>query len=71
MLEIKGLYTGYGGIDVIHGIDFAVGAGEIVALVGANGAGKTTQGKSRSCRRAPACCSASPMYPKAGRSSPA
>jgi branched-chain amino acid transport system ATP-binding protein len=42
MLEIKGLYTGYGGIDVIHGIDFRVGAGEIVALVGANGAGKST-----------------------------
>jgi branched-chain amino acid transport system ATP-binding protein len=42
MLEVKGLYTGYGGMDVIHGIDIAVGAGEIVALVGANGAGKST-----------------------------
>jgi branched-chain amino acid transport system ATP-binding protein len=42
MLEVRGLHTGYGGTDVIHGIDFAVGAGEIVALVGANGAGKST-----------------------------
>jgi branched-chain amino acid transport system ATP-binding protein len=42
MLEVKGLFTGYGGMDVIHGIDIEVGAGEIVALVGANGAGKST-----------------------------
>jgi branched-chain amino acid transport system ATP-binding protein len=42
MLEVKRLYTGYGGMDVIHGIDVTVGAGEIVALVGANGAGKST-----------------------------
>jgi branched-chain amino acid transport system ATP-binding protein len=42
MLEVKGLFTGYGGQDVIHGIDISVGAGEIVALVGANGAGKST-----------------------------
>ncbi|HXP29554.1 MAG TPA: ABC transporter ATP-binding protein [Stellaceae bacterium] len=53
MLEVKGLYTGYGGIDVIHGIDVTVGTGEIVALVGANGAGKSTLVKTISGLLAP------------------
>ncbi len=42
MLEVKGLTTGYGEIQVLWDVDVAVSAGEIVALVGANGAGKTT-----------------------------
>lgn len=42
ILEISGLVTAYGPIEVLHGVDVTVGEGEIVTLVGANGAGKTT-----------------------------
>ncbi len=42
VLEARGLTTGYRGVAVVHEVDLVVGAGEIVALLGANGAGKTT-----------------------------
>ncbi len=42
MLEIKGLEVYYGAINAIKGISFTVEQGEIIALIGANGAGKTT-----------------------------
>ncbi|CAB4756455.1 unannotated protein [freshwater metagenome] len=42
MLEVKKLCAGYGRIQVLWDIDFAVGENEIVALVGPNGSGKTT-----------------------------
>jgi len=42
MLEVEGLRSGYGRIEVVKGVDLAVRTGEIVALVGSNGAGKTT-----------------------------
>lgn len=42
LLEVNGLKSGYGRIEALHGIDVTVGEGELVALVGANGAGKTT-----------------------------
>jgi branched-chain amino acid transport system ATP-binding protein len=42
MLELRSLRTGYGAVTVVHGIDLQVRAGEIVALIGANGAGKST-----------------------------
>ena len=42
MLTIEGLSAGYGRLQVIHELDMSVGEGELVALVGANGAGKST-----------------------------
>jgi len=42
LLEISGLDAFYGDFQALFGIDFHVGEGECVALVGANGAGKTT-----------------------------
>lgn len=42
MLEVSHLKAGYGAIEALHGISFDVRPGEIVTLVGANGAGKST-----------------------------
>ena len=42
MLEVKDLKVNYGLIQAIKGISFELNEGEIVALIGANGAGKTT-----------------------------
>ena len=41
-LQIQGLRGGYGGKPVLQGIDLEVGKGEIVAVIGRNGVGKTT-----------------------------
>ncbi|PZQ78442.1 High-affinity branched-chain amino acid transport ATP-binding protein LivF [Xylophilus ampelinus] len=42
LLQIRGLVCGYGQSTVLHGVDLDVREGEIVSLLGANGAGKTT-----------------------------
>lgn len=42
MLKVEGLVAGYGNITVLKGIDIEVKPGETVALIGANGAGKST-----------------------------
>ena len=42
MLEVTGLRVAYGGIQAVRGITFHVNQGEMVALIGANGAGKTS-----------------------------
>ncbi|WP_197338586.1 ABC transporter ATP-binding protein [Ralstonia solanacearum] len=42
LLEVKELEVSYGHIAAVKGIDFALNAGEITSLVGANGAGKST-----------------------------
>ncbi|MCR9218651.1 MAG: ABC transporter ATP-binding protein [Alphaproteobacteria bacterium] len=42
MLEVKALCAGYDQGDVLHALDLSVRAGEIVCLIGANGAGKSS-----------------------------
>jgi branched-chain amino acid transport system ATP-binding protein len=42
MLEIRQLRAGYGSVEILRGIDLDVGAGEIVAVLGSNGVGKST-----------------------------
>jgi len=42
MLQIEGLQTAYGDSQVLFGVDLAVEAGEVLALMGRNGMGKTT-----------------------------
>jgi urea transport system ATP-binding protein len=46
MFEVRNLSAAYGQSQVLHGIDFAVKPGEIVAVVGRNGMGKSTLMKS-------------------------
>ncbi|ODU06243.1 MAG: ABC transporter [Pseudonocardia sp. SCN 72-86] len=41
-LDAKGLTAAYGRVEVVHGVDLAVGDGEIVAMLGRNGAGKSS-----------------------------
>ena len=42
ILSVKDLQVNYGGIEAVKGISFDVPAGDIVTLIGANGAGKST-----------------------------
>src|SRR6266498_4584074 len=42
LLELENVTLLYGRIEALHGISLTVGEGEIVALIGANGAGKST-----------------------------
>ena len=42
ILEVKGLEAGYNGMSVLHGINFEVEKGEILAILGSNGVGKST-----------------------------
>ena len=42
LLAVRGLSAGYGAGQVLHGVDLDVAAGQVVALLGRNGVGKTT-----------------------------
>jgi len=42
MIHIEGLWAGYGGLDILRGVDLRVEQGSINCIVGPNGAGKST-----------------------------
>lgn len=42
MLEVRGLQAHYGRAHILHGVDLSVATGEVVVLLGRNGAGKST-----------------------------
>ena len=42
MLQLQGLHAYYGKSHILHGVDMKVGEGEIVALLGRNGSGRST-----------------------------
>jgi ATP-binding cassette subfamily F protein 3 len=42
VLDVSGLRKSFGSEEVVHGVDFTVGRGEVFLVVGVNGAGKTT-----------------------------
>ena len=46
MLQLRNVFVSYGNIEVLHGINIDVNEGEIVTIIGANGAGKSTTLKS-------------------------
>lgn len=46
LLKVRDLKAGYGKLEVLHGLNFDIKKGEIVSLIGHNGAGKTTAIKS-------------------------
>jgi len=57
MLKVENLHVSYGNIRALHGIDFSIDDGEIVCIIGANGAGKSTtlRAISRIVDPAPGC----------------
>jgi branched-chain amino acid transport system ATP-binding protein len=42
LLSVRGLFAGYGQVEVLHGVDLEVHDGQVAVILGANGAGKTT-----------------------------
>ena len=71
LLVINDLHVRYGNVEVLHGINLTVGEGEIVTILGANGAGKSTTllsisglvrpSQGESCLRAKPCTRCRPI----------
>ena len=48
LLRATGVRKSFGGVEVLHGVDLHLSRGETLALLGENGAGKSTPARSRS-----------------------
>ena len=70
LLQTKNLSAFYGDFQALFGIDVTVGEGETIAVIGANGAGKTTS-RSVDAARTTWFCSASPWFRRAAGCFPA
>ena len=70
MLEIKAIETYYGNIQALKGITISVNEGEIITLIGANGAGKSTTLMSSGKARTRLSPSEYPRSPRDGGSFP-
>ncbi|MGN6457120.1 MAG: ATP-binding cassette domain-containing protein, partial [Achromobacter mucicolens] len=46
LLSLQGVHAHYGKSHILHGIDLSIGRGEVVSLLGRNGAGRSTTMKS-------------------------
>ena len=46
LLSLRGVHAHYGKSHILHGIDLAIGRGEVISLLGRNGAGRSTTMKS-------------------------
>jgi ABC-type branched-subunit amino acid transport system ATPase component len=55
VLQASGVVSGYGEVEILHGVSLTVNENEIVAVIGPNGAGKSTLLK--------ACSGSSPCAP--------
>jgi len=42
LIELEGVFAGYGDAEILHGVDLALGEREVVTIIGPNGAGKST-----------------------------
>ncbi len=62
LLELKNLSVNYGGIQALQNINLIINAGEVVSLIGANGAGKSTT--LRAISMVPAKVRHSGLFPK-------
>ena len=60
LLEVEDLRVAYGAIEAVKGITFSVEAGQIVTLIGGNGAGKTTSLRALTGAGEADCCDRRP-----------
>ena len=51
MLTMRGIYKSFGDLSVLNGIDLTLARGEVLAIIGSSGSGKSTQTRNNRPRR--------------------